>query len=432
MTQRTGQNFYYGWIIVAVSTLCLLVSNGLAILGLPVFYKPMLEELVSAGGIEADKAQTLVGSAAGLTFVLAGLIAPVAGYLLRKISSKIMMCIGCVILGGALVIYSQSGSPSLIYLSHGLLGLSLGFVGVLVNTVLISNWFRRKRGLAMGIVLTGTSFGGVVIPQLAAPLIAWYGWRTAMIAVSLLVWLILLPAAVFLVRSRPEDMGLVQDGDEAATGVLKEARMSTSGLTLGEALMTPGFWIFSICAALIFYGIFVVSQQLNLYLQSPKVGFSLQEAGNVQSKMFAASVAGKFLFGWLSDRFRAARVMLAGAAVMFASTFVLFDLSRETVLLFAIPFGLSYGGIFVLLQLLVADYFGLKDLGPILGAVTVVETIGGAVGTRVTGMIADQNGGDYSQGFFLLIGTTGASLALILLLNVFMGRGAPNQEPQAS
>jgi MFS family permease len=417
MTEISKNKFFYGWVIVAISTLALVVSNGLSIGGLPVFYKPMLADMIAIGGVEADKAQSMVGGAAGLTFLFAGFLAPIAGYLLTKISTKIMMCIGCVILGGALVIYSQANSSGIVYLAHSLLGTALGFVGVLVNTVLISNWFRRNRGLAMGIALTGTSFGGALIPQIATPLITNYGWRTAMLSVSLLVWLILLPAAIFLVKSRPSDIGLLPDGDNVSTIQGENKSFELTGMTLLEAVSTPTFWIFSVCAALIFYGIFVVSQQLNLYLQSPKVGFTLQQAGNAQSAMFLASIVGKFLFGFLSDRFKATRVMLFGAALMFASTLVLLNLSAETVLLFAIPFGLTYGGIFVLLQLLVADYFGLKNLGTILGAVTVIETIGGAAGTRITGMIADANGGDYSKGFMLLILTTGISLLLIMVLN---------------
>ncbi len=420
MTKGKNTHFFYGWVIVAIATLSLLVSNGLSIGGLPVFYKPMLADLIAAGGVEAESSQSLVGGAAGLTFLFAGIFAPVGGYLLTRLSTKIMMCIGCVILGGALIIYSQSNSSAVVYLAHTLLGTSLGFVGVLVSMVLISNWFKRNRGLAVGIVLTGTSFGGVVIPQIATPLIASYGWRTAMICVSLLVWIILLPLVIFLVRSRPADMGLFPDGDPAPNPDTDADPAELTGLTLKQALATPTFWLFSFCAALIFYGIFVVSQQMNLYLQSPKIGFSLEDAGDVQSKMFAASVIGKFLFGWLSDRFRATRVMLLGAGLMFASTLVLLNLTPENVLLFVIPFGLTYGGIFVVLQLLVADYFGLKNFGPILGAITVIETIGGAAGTRITGMIADQNGGDYSQGFMLLILTTGLSFALIAILNYFI------------
>jgi sugar phosphate permease len=417
MSETKQSRFFYGWVIVAISTLALVVSNGLSIGGLPVFYKPMLADMIAIGGVEADKAQSMVGGAAGLTFLFAGFLAPIVGYLLTKISTKIMMCIGCVILGAGLVIYSQANSSGIVYLAHSLLGVSLGFVGVLVNTVLISNWFRRNRGLALGIVLTGTSFGGVLIPQIATPLITSYGWRTAMIYVSLIVWLVLLPAAIFLVKSRPSDIGLLPDGDELFANDAENKSVELSGMTLMQAIATPTFWIFSICAALIFYGIFVVSQQLNLYLQTPKMGFSLADAGNVQSKMFTASVVGKFLFGFLSDRFKSTRVMFFGAVLMFASTLVLLNLTAENVLLFVIPFGLTYGGIFVLLQLLVADYFGLKNLGTILGAVTVIETIGGALGTRITGMVADANGGDYSRAFMILILTTGVSLLLVTVLN---------------
>ena len=428
MTEVKQKRFFYGWVIVAVSTMALVVSNGLSVLGLPVFYKPLIADLVGSGAVAADQSQSMMGGAAGMTFLLAGIFSPIGGLLLQRYSAKLLMCIGSVILGVGLVIYSQSNSSGLVYLSHSLLGASLGFVGVLVNTVLISNWFRRNRGIALGIVLTGTSFGGVVIPQIATPLISRYGWRTAMIAVSLLVWVVLLPAAILLVRSRPSDMQLFPDGDANEDLGPDNLPRKLEGMTLVQAMRSPTFWIFSVCAALIFYGIFVVSQQLNLYLQTPKVGFTLQQAGDVQSKMFTASVIGKFLFGWLSDKFRSTRVALVGAAIMFASTLVLLNLNGDNVLWFVVPFGLTYGGIFVLLQLLVSDYFGLKNLGPILGAVTVIETIGGAVGTRITGILADRNGGDYTQGFTLLIATTGVSFALILLLN-FLHKPKYTSEP---
>jgi len=162
-----------------------------------------------------------------------------------------------------------------------------------------------------------------------------------LIGVSLLVWFILLPAVIFLVRSGPADMGLFPDGDDSAAVDADNKPIEVSGMTVMQAVLTLRFWIFSICAGLIFYGIFVVSQQLNLYLQTPKIGFTLQEAGNVQSKMFIASVIGKFLFGWLSDKFRSTRVMLFGAALMFASTFVLLDLTASNVLLFVMPVGVA-------------------------------------------------------------------------------------------
>lgn len=429
MTETNKNNFFYGWIIVAVSTLALLISNGLSIGGIPVFYKHVQMDLVNSGAVAPDKIQSVYGLAPALTFLFAGFLAPFAGYLLQKFNTRSLMLAGCFILGAGLVLYSQARAAAVVYIAHALLGISLGFVGVLVNTVLISHWFHRRRGTALGIVLTGTSFGGVLIPLISTPLILNYGWRTAMILVSLIIWLVLLPAVVFLVKNRPSDIGELPDGRKdlgfgiSDSGFQNEDQTpktedrSLEGLTLGEALRTPIFWIFSLCAALIFYAIFVVSQQLNLYLQGSRIGFTPQRAAFVQSLLFALSVAGKFLFGFLSDRFPATRVMLLAAATMFLSTFTFLFFNDQTVYIFAILFGLNYGGTFVLLQLLVADYFGLKEYGKILGAVTVIETIGGALGTFITGKIADANGGDYTQAFYGMIVVTGTAFALVLILN---------------
>jgi len=430
MTETPKNKFFYGWIIVGISTLALLISNGLSIGGIPVFYKHVQTDLVNSGAVAPDRVQSVYGLAPALTFLFAGFLAPIAGYLIQKLKARTMMVIGCFILGGGLLIYSQATAPPFIYLAHALLGTSLGFVGVLVCTVLVSNWFTRRRGAALGIVLTGTSFGGVIIPLVATPLIQNYGWRTAMILISLIIWIILLPAAIFLVKNRPSEIGEVPDGKSgqrsAVSGQTEETEDQSpktedrhlKGLTLGEALRTPIFWIFSLCAALIFYAIFVVSQQLNLYLQGSRIGFTAQQASFVQSLLFALSVIGKFLFGFLSDKFPPTRVMLVSATTMFLATLVFLFFNDKTVYLFAVFFGLNYGGTFVLLQLLVADYFGLKEYGKILGVITVIETIGGAAGTIITGRIADANGGDYTQAFYGMIVVTGVALALVVVLNL--------------
>lgn len=419
MAQAHQDRFFYGWTIVAVSTLALLVSNGLSIVGIPVFYKFIQADLVASGAVAQENIQSVYGFAPAFTTLLAGFFAPVAGYLLYKLDSRKMMIIGCVILGSGLALYSQSTSAAMVFASHALLGISLGFVGVLVNTVLISNWFTRRRGLALGIVLTGTSFGGAVIPQISTPLIERYGWRTAMLLVSVIIWLVLLPAIIFLVKNRPEDVGALADGEPTVNNTNERSTDSTKhGMTLGQALKTPLFWIFSICAALLFYAIFAVSQQLNLYLQGPSIGFSPSQAAGVQSLLFLLSIGGKFLYGFLADKFATSRVMLVSASTMFLSTLVFLYFDSTTVYLFAILFGLNYGGTFVLLQLLVADYFGTQEYGKILGAVTVIETIGGALGTIITGRIADANGGDFAVAFLWLIAITGTSLSLVVFLNL--------------
>lgn len=417
---------FYGWIILVISTFALVVSNGLSIGGIPVFYKWIREDFVASGAIEATKAESFIAFGATLTFFLAGIASPFAGWLIQKFPIRLLMIVGCFLLGGGLLLHSQTTSPELVYLARILMGFSLGFVGVLANVVLVSNWFVRRRGLALGILLTGTSLGGFIIPQIANPLIQNYGWRTAMIFVSLIIWFILLPAIIFLVKSKPSDLGLFPDGDETDIREEIEAKENNAvlpqnqGMTLLEAAKTPIFWIFALCSALIFYPIFVTSQQFILYLQTPKIGLTPIQGGYALSTLFLVSVGGKFLFGFLSDKISPTRVMLICCSVMFLATLILFGLTPTTAFIFLISFGLGYGGTFVLLQRLVADYFGNRDYPKILGVITVVETCGAALGGLITGRLADANGGDYTQAFYGVIFVTGLALILVIVLNLMV------------
>ncbi len=417
MTETNKNKIFYGWIIVAISTLALVVSNGLSIGGIPVFSEWIRNDFIASGAIPADKAQTIVSNFGVFTFLVAGLTAPFAGYFIQKFDIKKLMLIGCLILGGGLIIHSQATSVGTIYAARILFGIALGLVGVLINTVLVSNWFRRKRGTALGIVLTGTSIGGMLIPLIATPLIVKFNWRVAMICVSLLIWLILIPAIIFLVKTKPQDIGLFPDGDESEPLETFVGGNNQTGLSLFEAMKTPLFWVFALCAALIFYPLFVSTQQLILYIRTPKIGVSPETAGLIQALLSFLSIGGKFLFGFMSDKISPTRVMLICCSVMFLGTLILLNFSASTVLLFVIPFGFGYGGTFVLLQRLVADYFGSKDYPKILGAITVIETIGAAIGGRITGAVADADGGDYTRAFYYVIAATGLALLLTIALN---------------
>lgn len=412
----SGQTrFFYGWVIVAVATLALVVSNGLSIGGIPVFYRSIREDFVASGTVASGQAESFIAFGASLTFLFSGLISPFAGWLIQKFPLKNVMLVGCALLGGGLLLHATANSALMVYASRIMMGVSLGFVGVLPSVVLVSNWFVRRRGTALGILLTGTSLGGVLVPPLATPLIERFGWRTAMVLVSLLIWLILAPAILLLVRSRPSDIDLLPDGDDGEPESIFSAPAGSEGLTFSQAIRTPLFWMFAFGAALIFYPIFVTSQQL--ILQTARIGFSAWQGTLVLSGLFAVSVAGKFLFGYLSDRFSPVRVILVCTSIMFASTFLLLDLNSTTAFLFLIPFGLGYGGAFVLIQRLVADFFGERDYPKILGAITIGDTLGAVVGGMITGWLADRAGGDYTVGFYGVIVATGIALALMVVLN---------------
>ena len=401
-TQKTSS----GWMIVAVSTLALVVSNGLAIGGLPPFYKPIREEFVALGAIDPTKAESFIANAANITFLMSGLFSLLGGWLITRFRLKPLMLVGCGLLGGGLILHSQAVTAEMVYLARFLMGASLGFVGVAPCVVLVSSWFDKSRGTALGITLTGTSLGGAIIPLIAAPMIARYGWRTSMLVVSSLVWFVLLPLVLFFVKERPIEVSSDAGSDAAV-----------DGMTWSAALRTPVFWALAACSALVFYPIFATSQQFVLYLQTPRIGVSAETAAFAQSALFAISLGGKFVAGFLSDRLGAVRVMVFCALLMFLASLVLFGLTASTALLFLLPFALGYGGTFVLIQRSTADLFGRRENGKILGTITLIEVLGAAIGGRVTGYLADQAGGDYAYAFYGV--AIAAGLAFLATLVIF-------------
>ena len=431
MNQRAAQEsrFFYGWIIVGVSTLALIVSNGLSIGGIPVFFKHIQNDLLQSGAVTLQTKDAVTGNGAALTAFLAGLFSLFTGFLIERFRIKTLMIAGCFVLGGGLLIYSQAAAPWQIYLAHSLFGISLGLVGVMINAVLISNWFRRRRGAAMGIVLTGTSFGAVLVSLASRPLIDRYGWRMAMLILSVLVWLVLLPAVLFLVRDKASDLNLNYDGLPNEENQLSIGNsQAAAGLNFSQALKTSRFWLLAILAASIFYPIFATAQQFILHIQSPRIGVNPEIAAFAQSAIFATSVAGKFFFGWLSDKFETPRVMLVCCSIMFAATLLhLGLLNANTLFLYLIPFGLGYGGTFVLIQQLTIENFGLRDIGKILGAITFIETLGGTIGLTVTGRLASAADGDYTTAFYGVTIAAGLSLLAVAALNF-----QSNQKPAIS
>ncbi|MBV9242838.1 MAG: MFS transporter, partial [Acidobacteria bacterium] len=190
----------------------------------------------------------------------------------------------------------------------------------------------------------------------------------------------------------------------------------------GEALRTPLFWAFGAAAMLVFYPIFVILQQFILYVQTPRIGLTAESAAFGQSALFAIGVGGKYLAGWLSDRWKPANVMVIFASLMASSSLLLLDLTASNALWFLLPFAIGYGGTWLMLQRLASELFGRREIGKILGAITLIEVLGASVGGLITGNLADRNGGDYTVAFYGVTIAAALALAATGVVN-FLSRG---------
>lgn len=401
VTEKNGSGWYYGWIIAVASGCILMVTNGMTLAGLNVFDQPLLEALGQASGQPVSLAALKVRDA--ITLGVSGLLAPLAGAAADRFGVRPLMLMGALFLSAGYFLYGTVDSLRDIYGIHLLFASALASCGLVVNVILVSRWFVKDRGLAMGIALAGTSLGNGTLPPLHVALMGEFGWREAFGWVSLLP-LCLIPVILFVVRERPENL---QSQQPLTAG---NARLVTPpSLTLRAALGTLNFWVLALVAMLTFFAIIGTQAHLNLYMLGR--GFSQIDAGLSYTVLFYLGLVGKIASGFLADRVSRKSVFVATLAIM-CSGALLLTLPALSLIWFALVlFGLGWGGLYTLLQLQAADYFGPQHLGKILGAITVLDTVGGGLGPPLIGALRDR--ADSYQPAFLLIGCL-VGLALLI------------------
>ena len=387
VTAPPEKQSFYGWVIAASAMMVLFVSNGLIISGIRVFDSSLLETFGWSRGALAFRDF--------LTFSTAGLLGPAAGAFADRHGVKRPMIFGASLLLVMLLAYSRVQSTTGLYAIHVAFAVVLASCGLIVAIMLVSRWFVARRGTAIGLAVVGTSLGGIVFPQLGTQLIERFGWRQAFIIEAAFPALLLLVIA-FLIRESPSDLGQTALGADAGGD---GPAIEDQGLSYSEVLRTPSFWALAFVAGTTFYAI--MAAVAHLFLYGTDLGFTPQKAGSVLSTAFGMALVGKFAFGTLADRLNGKAVFIANLAVMLLGGILLATLEPRLFWPAVVLFGLGWGGLYTLLQLLAVNSFGLKAAGKVLGTITVVDAIGGGLGSWVTGLLYDRTG-SYQLPFIVL------------------------------
>lgn len=402
--------FFYGWIIAGCALLILWVTNGLIIPGITAFDPSLLEEFgwsrgtLKFGGL--------------ITLALAGLLGPLAGALADRHGVRRFMIFGAALLAVSLVLYGRIQSAMHMYAIHALFAVVLASCGLIVAIMLVSNWFVARRGTAIGIALVGTSLGGMFFPDFARRLIAEHGWRQA-IAMEALFPVGLILILVFLVRNRPSDMGLQPLGGEASPAASDSGELP--GLDFWPALKTPTFWALAFAAMTTFFSILGFQANLVLHL-TVDMKLTPERGAQGMALLFGMALIGKFVFGFLADQLNHKAVFLGNIVVMLAGAVLLATMQSALLWPAIFIFGLGWGGLYTLIQLLIVESFGLKAAGKILGTITTFDAIGGGLGIWLTGAIHDWTGS--YQAAFVLVSVL-IFLALLAATQVKMYTASP-------
>jgi MFS family permease len=362
---------FYGWVIVGVGLVVTCIGFG-AMASLSVFLQPMAEAM--------GWSRTGIATAALLNFLCMGIGAFMWGALSDRLGTRTVVLCGGVVLGLGMVLASRASTLLQFQLLFGaIVGVASGSFYAPM-TALTTKWFTRNRSLAVALVSAGLSVGSTVMAPLARWMITTYDWRTAMLLIGDLVWVVIIPAA-FLVRNPPRAAG-------AAVPAASSARPE---LTIGQVVRTPQFAAialthFACCAA-------HSGPIFHMVTHAIDRGVPAMAAATVLSAAGLASLSGKIGCGIFADRVGAKRTLVAGLALQaVAISLYLFTGGLASFYVLALVFGFAYGGVMPLYAILVREYFGARVMGSAFGAVSLAATLGMALGPFLGGWLYDAVG----------------------------------------
>ncbi len=375
---------FYGWYIVGSCLLITVYTAGVVFFGFTAVFEPIAEEF---GWSYAQ-----ISLAASLRGLEIGLLAPLMGLLVDRWGPRRLIFGGSILLCAGFLILSRVSSLTMFYGAFALIAIGMSTCTQTVLVTAVANWFRRKIGVAVGIVVSGFGLGGLLVP-VVTKFIDVLQWRTTMFAVGLGMLAIVLPLS-FLIRHKPEHYGYQPDGQMSSIVETREAQISITNpevsIPARQALRQRAFWHLAISAMCLSFVLSAIVTHIMPYLSSLSITRSI--SSQVAFVLPVASIGGRLSSGWLSDRFGSRQVFAASFLSMTAGLLLLGYVTNGMMWLlvpFIITVSLGWGCIITIRISLSREYFGRGSFGTILGFVSGIMMLGSITGAPIAGWIFD-------------------------------------------
>ncbi len=397
--------FFYGWIILGCACCAGFSRQGGAVATLSIFVEPMTREF--------GWSRTGLSGAVSLGGVLAAVSSPVLGRVLDRRGARLVLCIAVLLTGTANLLLSLVNSLAMFYLLFCVARTNfagpfdLGIYGA------VNNWFVAHRARATSLATIAQMAGLVVLPLIAQAAILHNGWRAGWLAVGVAVLVIgFLPNWLLMVR-RPEDVGLAPDRRTVPHAAPATMYATEPSYSRGQALRTPSFWL------LCLFTLFAYPVQAGVSLhQAPFLierGLSPTVAATVVSTFSLMSGVASLGFGFFPRSLPIRYALALSGIVLSVGTFVMLGVNspRHGFLAGAI-FGVGIGGLFTLLPIAWADYYGRVSYGAIRGIALSVQVLAQASGPLLSGILRDWSGSyDLSLRCFIVLSCLSVLAALL-------------------
>jgi MFS family permease len=404
------RHIYYGWIITFTSA-AILGIQAIPMNTFGVFLVPLTTQFAWGRGA--------LSGASSVSSIVGGFLGVLIGRLSDKYGPRALVMLSGLLVGIGLLLMSLISSLWQVYLIWGFF---IGIGGSCCFTPIVSTiprWFASKRGMALGIVAAGSALGGVIFPLLAQGLISSYGWRQPLFLLGLIVFIII-PLALLLKQS-PEKMGVNRYG-ENGTIQGKQPIASASGLSFKQAIKASRFWVFAPVHICFLFSTGVIFVHIVPY--AVDMGTLPMAAASILSIIAGSSIIGNLSMGFISDKVGGKIAFSACLAVATLSLiWLLFASETWMFYLFAVVFGLAWGGTSPLVTVVTAELFGLKSLGVILGSIMLIGTIGGSLGAPLAGIIFDKTE-SYSLAFSICVILSAIAIIFSLILLRYKAEGS--------
>ncbi|MBI2906530.1 MAG: MFS transporter [Chloroflexi bacterium] len=352
--------------------------------------------------------------------VIGALLVFFVGPIIDRFGARMALVLGAIILGGTLIGMSRMKSETEFYAYYMInraigTGLTTPAIGIAV-----ANWFIARRGRAMGLAFMGSRMGSGLLPILAQFQIATWGWRQAWWLLGVLLWATsIVPLAVFIKR-RPEDIGLLPDGAaRALSGSAVEVKAGVQApkpepaWTLRDAVRTRQLWLLAVAASAAQF----VMGGINLHMlpHLTDVGIPPTTAVGALTVLAAAAALGGFLWGLSAERFSVRYSLALNLAASALGVALLITVSNAVMAyLFAVFYGVAFGGMATLTSVAWADYFGRISLGAIRGFTHPMALAGNGFGPLAAGWVYDVTGA-YTLAFLIYVGLLAAGALLVIM-----------------